>query len=214
MPLEYKVVNINETQKLEESKFLETVSNAHKTISINTNTNIKGSSILQNKDNKADKEKEDIFISPSNICFDENLPNFSKWMSSIMQSIKDLNILKIESIIYPQKNGIPIYNPAGRYWLKLFHMGKYRKIEIDDRMPCTKFEEFIFPYCENIEEIWPALITKGILKLNSYKNVKIKYKQENILQEKSDIGIFYTLTGFVPEHLNINYLQEGKFKQK
>ena len=34
--------------------------------------------------------------------------------------------------IYPQEHGVPIYNPKGKYWVKLYHLGKLRKIEIDD----------------------------------------------------------------------------------
>ena len=34
--------------------------------------------------------------------------------------------------IYPQEHGVPIYNRKGKYWGKLYHLGKLRKIEIDD----------------------------------------------------------------------------------
>ena len=60
---------------------------------------------------------------------------------------------------------MPVYNPSGRYWVKLYYMGKLRKIEIDDTMPCTKYDEFLLPKCESLEELWPALITKALIKL-------------------------------------------------
>lgn len=223
-PLEYKVVYHIDTkiEREKEEKLnaenlnntnINQTSNMPKTLNNRANQVLAGEKTI-NQILEENKLKDIKYISPGNIAFDEKLPNFCKWMSSLMQAIKDLEILKIESIIYPQKDGVPYYNPSGRYWLRLFHMGKYRKIEIDDRMPCTIFDEFIFPHCENVEEIWPALITKGILKLFGYKFNRMKYKQENILQEKADISILYSLCGFIPEHLNVNYIQEGNNKLK
>jgi hypothetical protein len=55
--------------------------------------------------------------------------------------IKDKNIRDIYTDkpiwtkIYPQKEGVPVYNPSGRYWVKLYYRGKERKIEVDDKMP-------------------------------------------------------------------------------
>ena len=84
------------------------------------------------------------------------------WLSSIFQFIIDLEITdcvthnSIFKNIYPQKNGSPIYNPNGHYFVKLYFMGKPRKIEIDDRIPCSKDGEYILPRCQNLCEIWPA----------------------------------------------------------
>jgi WD40 repeat protein len=48
--------------------------------------------------------------------------------------IWDLNTKKsILYNIYPQKDGIPIYNPKGKYIIKLYLMGKERKVIIDDK---------------------------------------------------------------------------------
>jgi len=147
---------------------------------------------------------------PSDLSLEDKLPNFSKWMSSIMQIIKDLEMFQISSLIYPQKDGVPVYNPIGRYWVKLFHMGKFRKIEIDDRMPCGKFDEFLLPRCESIDELWPAILTKAIIKLFSYKSNRIKFQRDKFYNEVGDISVLYSLTGFIPEHLNLNFINEGK----
>jgi len=79
-------------------------------------------------------------------------------------------------------------------------MGKPRKIEIDDTMPCNKNEEPLLPKCENWEELWPAIITKAILKLFSYK-FSTYTKPESII---GDIQILYALTGSFAELIDIN----------
>lgn len=80
-------------------------------------------------------------------------------------------------------------------------MGKLRKIEIDDRMPCDKNEEPLIPRCENLEELWPAIITKAVVKLFSYK-FKNYSKVENII---GDVHIINALTGYFAEVIDNNY---------
>lgn len=145
-------------------------------------------------------------ISPCNITMFEKYNKFSKWVASQLQAVKDLNLKDIDSDnsvfynIYPQRDGLPIYNPSGRYWIKLFHMGKWRKIEIDDRMPCSKYEQFILPKCTSLDEIWPAILTKALLKLFSYKYKMNAYYYEEI----GDCSIINALTGFIGEKYELN----------
>lgn len=204
---------------------LNNVNNANKAIKDNKDN--KDNNKNENKNAAADKNKKasvdnnpilisistqpasSKIINPANLSLEDRLPNFSKWMTSLMQVIKDLEMFQIHSLIYPQKDGIPVYNPTGRYWVKLFHMGKFRKIEIDDRMPCSKFDEFLLPRSENIEELWPALLTKAIMKLYSYRSNRIKYMKEKWSNEVGDISFLYSLTGYIPEHLNLNFINDG-----
>jgi len=79
-------------------------------------------------------------------------------------------------------------------------MGKPRKIEIDDRIPCNKNEEPLLPKCDNCEELWPAIITKALIKLFSYK-FKTYTKRESII---GDIQIIYALTGFFAELVDMS----------
>lgn len=93
---------------------------------------------------------------------------------------------------------------SGRYWIKLYWFGKAKKVEIDDRMPCTEFEEFIFPRCTRLEEMWPFLLTKAIVKLFSYK-----LKQNSFITDKiGEGGILYSLLGYVTQRYDIetNYI--------
>ena len=140
---------------------------------------------------------------PSDISMKDGYPLYFRWIASIFQIIKDRNIVDVNNKqtiwqkIYPQQNGIPIYNKSGKYWVKLYHMGKMRKIEIDDSMPCNKFDEFYMPRCENLEELWPAILTKALIKLYSYKIVSNSFK------ECGDFEPFYALTGYLPEKINL-----------
>lgn len=95
--------------------------------------------------------------------------------------------------IHPQRDKIPVYNPNGRYWVKLYHMGKLRRIEIDDMMPCSIYDEFCLPRTEKLEELWPAIITKALIKLYSYKN--------HSGEEIGDCAPFYALTGYIGERI-------------
>ena len=170
-----------------------------------------------NNENEMD-EKYTLKPKPSNIYLqnflkDEGLHNsFYSWLSSIYQLIIDLKIPDLEtgktifSNIYPQKDGIPYYNPKGKYIVKLYQHGKPRKIIIDDRIPCNRNHEYILPQCEHIEELWPAIFFKALLKLNMYK---IRHPSYYYSEEYMDTSLIYSLTGMqvITLDLNINLLE-------
>ena len=124
------------------------------------------------------------------------------WLSSIFQFIIDLEITdcvthnSIFKNIYPQQNGSPIYNPLGHYFVKLYFMGKPRKIEIDDRIPCSKNGQYIFPRCQSLCELWPALYAKALLKLNIFK---VKHPSYWHNEENVDTNFIYAMTGYHAE---------------
>ena len=140
--------------------------------------------------------------------------SFISWLSSIYQFILDLKIndcitsKTIFSNIYPQQNGTPFYNPNGHYAIKLYFMGKPRRIDIDDRMPCNINGEYIFPRCEDLSELWPALLTKALLKLNIYK---VKHPFYSKFEENVDTSYIYALTGYHTEIIQ-NLNQETEIK--
>ena len=143
---------------------------------------------------------------PTNINSSDWTCNYVSWISSVFQLIKDLKLKDINddssiwSKIYPQDdNGIPIYNPSGRYWIKLYFMGKPRKIEVDDRIPVTEYDEMIFPKTRTIEELWPVILTKAIIKLFYFKINNTSY----IIEKIGDCAIFYALLGYIGETIEI-----------
>jgi len=239
MPLDIKVVNYIESDSADkEMKDTSSTEGANMKINfgnelnLNLNNNkerdkkinkISAATTAADKNKKPDTTKNLISIPaatqqviigkiaiPSDLSLEDRQPHFSKWMTSLMQVIKDLEMFQVHSLIYPQKDGIPVYNPAGRYWVKLYLMGKFRKIEIDDRMPCSIYDEFLLPRCDAIEELWPAILCKAIMKLFSYRSNRRKYMKEKWYNETGDISVLYSLTGLVPEHLNLNFVKEGK----
>ena len=133
--------------------------------------------------------------------------SFYAWYASIFQMIIDMDITDCytnKSVlynIYPQKDNAPVYNPQGKYIVKLYHMGKAKKIVIDDRMPCNKDQEFILPQCTNIEELWPALLVKALLKLNMYKTRHPCYYAK---EEFMDVSVIHALTGMHVIAMDVN----------
>ena len=166
--------------------------------------NVKNTKNKKNVPKKKESVDEKIMIKdlkPSDLKLNttSNYSNsFYTWMTSIFQFIFDNNITDINSKksilynIYPQKDGVPIYNPKGKYIIKLYLMGKERKVVIDDLIPFTYDEEFVFPGCEDIKELWPVLMTKALIKLNIYKYRHPNYYRS---EEFDDIGFIYNLTG-------------------
>lgn len=107
----------------------------------------------------------------SNIDMAYNYPEDSKWLASQLQMIKDRKMVDINngkpvwSKVYPQQDGVPVHNPAGRYWVKLYYMGKERKVEVDDKMPVSLRGTCKFPRSVHKGEIWPCLLSKAVVKL-------------------------------------------------
>ena len=211
---EFKVVNY-ETQ-LETNEEFEQKIIAKKKESKNVRKkSLKSKKTLKIKEEiniEENKEKKNI-IKPSVLTMKEFLKNpqiqnsYYTWLTSIFQIILDNNLIDVETgksiflNIYPQNKGVPIYNPKGKYIIKLYLMGKPRKIIIDDRIPCNKNHEYVLPQCNLIEEIWPALFIKALIKLNIYKSRHPFYYSN---EEFMDNSLIYQLTGMHSFILDMN----------
>eukprot|EP00282_Hemiselmis_andersenii_P011356 CAMPEP_0114172634 /NCGR_PEP_ID=MMETSP0043_2-20121206/35383_1 /TAXON_ID=464988 /ORGANISM="Hemiselmis andersenii, Strain CCMP644" /LENGTH=379 /DNA_ID=CAMNT_0001270529 /DNA_START=42 /DNA_END=1178 /DNA_ORIENTATION=- len=69
--------------------------------------------------------------------------------------------------IYPKnERGQAIYNASGQYIVRLFVLGHWRAVRIDDRLPCVD-GECVLPRTNNTAELWPMLIVKALLKVMS-----------------------------------------------
>ncbi|CAM9419849.1 unnamed protein product [Ascophyllum nodosum] len=68
--------------------------------------------------------------------------------------------------IHPQTaEKVPCYNPSGRYLLKLFAAGRWRKVEVDDDIPLDATRSPVMAASENPAELWPSLLSKALYKL-------------------------------------------------
>ena len=68
-------------------------------------------------------------------------------------------------LIHPQQptTGFPLYNPTGKYAVKLFVGGAFRRIIIDDRLPTDPSGQCLLTVTEQ-KEVWPALLAKAMMK--------------------------------------------------
>lgn len=86
-------------------------------------------------------------------------------------------------------------------------MGKERLVEIDDRMPCSHKGMPILPRTTDVNEIWPQLLMKALLKVYSYKWYSANCQYDS---EIGDGSLVYSLTGLIPEKIKITDLDQAK----
>lgn len=140
-------------------------------------------------------------VKMANILVKENMSPSGIWIGSQLQIIKQRNLNDVYSDeavwkkIYPQENGVPQITQSGKYWVKLYYMGKPIKIEVDDRVPFFSEKNILFPLSEKLNERWTLILTKALIKYFMKASLDANVVGSGL--------IIYALTGMVTENISL-----------
>ncbi|CAG8611819.1 6340_t:CDS:10 [Cetraspora pellucida] len=88
----------------------------------------------------------------------------------------------ITRCIFPQGDDGPVYNPSGKYMIKLISNGIARKVSvikfIDDLLPVSRDETLMCTFSTNKDELWPSIIEKAMLFLLLYSHEYASYSED------------------------------------
>ncbi len=95
---------------------------------------------------------------------------------------------------------IPPYNQHGKYVVRLYFMGSWRKIIIDDLIPVDDKGTILLPCSTITGELWPMLLTKALMKI-----ISLDLNNSDSPNEFNDVSIVSCFTGWLPEPLPLRF---------
>merc|ERR1712048_570219 len=130
---------------------------------------------------------------------------------------KDLNKKDVEEevlpwkpwqLIWPKDNlKQPTHNAGGKYAVKLFWMGCWRKIIVDGSIPCNESGVPLLPMTIHGCELWPLILSKALIKIAS-----LDYLGGCKISELGEVNLIHHLTGWLPEPISLQSLGGGEEK--
>ncbi|CAH1406388.1 unnamed protein product [Nezara viridula] len=123
-----------------------------------------------------------------------NTPGTSEW--------KPWHHIYAVSKIAKGRPSSPRFNPQGMYYVRLFYMGKWRRVTVDDYLPYDEGKNLLLPISQSKCDLWLPILSKALLRIAS-----LTWTKED---DMIDFSVITCLTGWIEYKLDCRYVSIDK----